>query len=332
MSDSRQTDTYQMRLNHGLPHEEEMMAHVEETHGPLIAGIVEMRDIAIRELKSADIRSSIGGIPAFLVLIVAHAIGTLDAVRTLITHGYGRRALALVRGLYDAELDAHVIVQMGDDALSLYSAFEVWEAAVDAARLLHRTDPSNPRVISGVAERKSDLRQGLERHNAEVPKDWEEMDLVTCLEYFGKTIFGAPYPRSWRHSLKQEKLLDLVVPSHLDLFAAKPPSEVDEALLMAEDRKLRADHKLGYGLMSAVAHGSPRTLGRSAVVNEDTGQIDSIVIGGHTGDIELSGGLAALHFYRLHALAARHIPLKVDAESWDAALKQTQPSEPPRVS
>lgn len=315
-----------MHLNHGLPNEEEIMAHVEEAHGPLVAGIAEMRDIAIRELESAEIRSGIGGIPAFLVLIVAHAIGTLDAVRTLITHGYGRRALALVRGLYDAELDAHVIVQMGHDALSLYSAFEVWEAAVDAARLLHRADPSNPKVISGVEERKSDLRQGLERHDAEVPKEWEEMDLVACLEYFGKTILGAPYPRSWRHSLNQEKLLDLVVPRHLDLFAAKPSTEEDEALFRAEDLKLRADHKLGYGLMSAVAHGSPRTLGRSAVINEDTGQIDSIIIGGHTSDIELAGGMAAVHFHRLHALAARHIPLTVDADRWESAFRQTQPN------
>jgi len=298
-----------------FPGQDEVVERVYGQFGDRLNALASMRDRAYQELSGLPTtRASFGGTNAYLLMVFGYAIGVLDAARILMEHGYGRRALGLVRTLVDLEIDALLLVANGSEVLERYAAYERWEVAVTAARGLYTLDPDDPVVAPGVRNRVADLTQALQEMGVDI-SGIDDTDLVTALEEFGRHALGKPYPRSWRDHLNPDEMLDIVAPAHVRTFHPGMESSDPEAFEATVDQRKR-DHKLGYGLMSSILHASPRTLAQSVQLGAD-GYIKAFIVGGDLADVDLASGMAGLHFYRIRQIVSLAIGYSGDEDVWD---------------
>jgi hypothetical protein len=300
------------------------MEHVDAEYGELLDALAILRDLGIKDLTSLEwSHEQYSEYPSILVIILAHGIGTIDAIRILLEHGYGLRAKLLARSLIELEVDAALLSSGGQDTLDRYSAYEVWELAARSAAGLSFVDVESDQVVKGIEQRINDMRDALVALDVEGGDHLlDDLDLGAATTAYAKVVFDASFPTTWRPVMNRADLLHQVVPVIANAVEPTLESDSKEAF-DALCSQFEREYHLAYGLTSAATHVSPRTISEAIQVDDD-GVLIGFVIAGRLKEIPSSAWLAASHLLRLRSVVHAKIGLATDRADWDAAVAVTR--------
>lgn len=299
------------------------MAKVESEYGDRLAALAGMRDLGITELRMYEIGSDE---PHRLLMgiLFAHSIGTLDSIRVLLEHGYGSRALTMVRALFELEVDIALLRGGDEDLMLRYRNYERLELSQRGARSMYAVDGESEVVRAGIRARFSDLVDGLQEAGHTVREGFDRVGLEEACREFGKLVLGDPYPSGWRNHFSRRELIDLVASAQAKVVDGFwEGSEAYGSAMKAYE----GDFHFGYGLGSAVAHSSPRSVAEGMLVDED-GALSGFTIGGRLAAVPESAGMAALHAYRIRCLVEGPLGLASDRGPWQVLLRPFESHSP----
>jgi hypothetical protein len=301
------------------PQETRVRAHVEKEYGCFLTALAGMRTRAYEELSAARIElDSLVGTPgAFVLPIYCRAIALLDSIRLLLEAAYGDEALALVRGLYLAEVDAFYLVGSEDPhTLEDYTDWETYERVMLAgqalgAGLAHAWVTAGRRTELAIRKHIAELEAALAERGIAVPAGFDRLPLAEAVRAFARVRFGGPRPRGWIAKKSWAEILSVVAPTEIRTFEPEL-EEADPARFAVTVEKRKSEHEFVWPLLSAEAHGSARVVAKRTRNWE---------VAGYPAQVPGTAGAAGSQFIRLRLLAKRLWNLDGDEPAWRADLR-----------